>query len=216
MQLPAFFSRPGYRRSLLIRRFIAAILVIVAVLVAIGGTLRSDPQVVVFSRALAAGDTVTAEDLRLVSIPAEAIPDGAITDPEAAAGRTVVTAAGRGEIVTDVRITGSALVQSFNDAANGEGAPEVTTVVPVRLADPATVNLLSHGDTVTILTSPSEEDGASSVLARGGRVVVADEDNPDTVLIALSEHDAQTVASASLTSPLGVVLTSAAGLASQN
>lgn len=203
MKLSRVLPSPGYRRHLQIRRGIAAALVVAAVVTGTSGLLRTDPSVVVFARDLPVGATVTEADLRLVPIPAELIPPSAITDPQIAIGRLVVTAVGSGEVVTGHRVTGSPLLEGFVDLA--DESPDLR-VVPVRLADPDTVGLLRHGDLVTVVTADGDT-GAPVVVAHGGRVVVADPDNPNTVLIALPEEESHDVAAISLASPLGIVLT---------
>lgn len=164
--------------------------------------LRTDPLVLVFTRDLPVGATVTEEDVRLAPAPAHLIPATALYNPDDAQGRVVVTATGAGEMVTSQRVTGAPLLEGLSPHFPPGTA---ITVVPVRLADPDTVAHLRHGDRVTIVTS-APDTGEPVVVASGGRVVVADPENPTTVLIALAEEEAQNVAAVSLASPLGVVL----------
>lgn len=203
MKISALLPSPGYRRQLQIRRLAAGVLVLAAGATALSGMVRTDPTVLVFTRDLAVGETVTDDALRLAHVPADVIPESAVTDPDEVAGRIVVTAAGAGEIVTGHRITGTHVLAGL--AGSADGAEELT-VVPVRLADPDTVALLHHGDRVTIVTA-DDESGRPVIVARGGRVVVADPENPSTVLIALPEEEAHDVAAISLSAPLGIVLT---------
>lgn len=219
MKLSLPFSPPGHRRSVLLRRVAAAALVVAAVVSAVASRLDSDPPVVVFAHPLPVGSEVGADDLRLSPFPATLIPEGAATDMSAVVGRVVVTGVGAGEVVTDSRLTGPRLTEEL---AAGFSPDQDPVVVPVKLADPATTALLRHGDTVTIVTTgetaalgpdagrdPRPDAGPvpGIVVATGGRVVIADPAQPETILVALEAGQAQRTASASLSTPLGIVVT---------
>lgn len=211
MKLSFPFSPPGHRRSVLLRRVVAAALVVAAVISAAASRLESDPSVVVFARPLAVGTEVSAEDLRLSPFPSRLIPEGAATEIATVTGRVVVTGVGAGEVVTDARLTGPRLTEEL---AAGFPSDQRPVVVPVKLADPATTALLRHGDTVTIVTTAAttgdvaDPAGAPGVVvATGGRVVIADPAQPETILVALEAGQAQRTASASLSTPLGIVVT---------
>lgn len=185
----------------------AAALVVAAVVTALASRLSSDPSVVVFARPLPVGTEVGEDDLKVSFFPADLIPDGAATDATGAVGRVLVTGVSAGEVVTDSRLTGPRLTEEL---AASFPPDQVPVIVPVRLADPSTTALLRHGDTVTIVTTgePSQLEGAPGVVvATGGRVVIADPAQPETILVALESGQAQRAASASLSTPLGIVLT---------
>lgn len=210
--LPFSLTPPGHRRSVQLRRIAAGALVVAALVSALWSATRTDPVVLTFARDLPVGATLTAEDLRPLPVPDRLLPAGALTDPEGVVGEVTVTGVGTGELVTERKVTGPRLLASLADSFP-EGV--IPTVVPVRLVDPSTASLLRHGDTVNIVTSPGTgsapapetEAPGPVVVAGGGRVVVADPEHPDSVLIAFDEQAAQRVAAASLTSPLAVVLT---------
>lgn len=206
MKLSLPIIPPGHRRSVQLRRALAGVLVVAAGVSLVVSSQRSDPAVLTFARAIAVGEVVAEEDVQLVAVPEELLPEGTITDIERVVGRVTVTGVEAREIITELKVTGARLLDSLTDAF-AEGS--VPTIVPVRLADPASAALLRHGDTVTIVTAPGQgtSEDESTLIATGGRVVVVDSDSPETVLIALDEESAQRVASASLSSPLGVVLT---------
>jgi len=65
--------------------------------------------VVVAARALPPGVTLGAGDVRLQELPPAAVPSGALTAPEEAAGRVTTGAIGAGEVLTQGRVASSLL-----------------------------------------------------------------------------------------------------------
>ncbi|AKK10701.1 SAF domain-containing protein [Corynebacterium uterequi] len=189
---------PGYRRRVFLHRIAAAVLLLSAVAWAAHDHVAEDPAVVVFAADLPVGHELVAADLQLAHLPHRVVPHGAVGSTEDALGRVTVTAVGAGEVVTTSRVTGSALATSL--------AGEEATTVPVRLADPTTVALLRHGDGVTVVTAGAEPGGEPVIVATGGKVVLADPEHPDSVLIAFPPEQAHAVAAAALATPLGVVI----------
>lgn len=221
---------PGHRRTVLLRRGLAGVLVCAAAILAVQSR-TSDPEVVVFLRPVAAGSMITIDDVGLREQPAEFTPAGAFAAPEDVMGTVAVSAAEPGEVVTPSRFISSeltaALVHSDNAAeAAGDHSSEkleAAHMVPISLADPEIIPLLNHGDTVSVISegnddephAPDSADVApapdSTVIAEGARVIMAREatsaGNRATVMLALPSSAAQRVAVASLTTPLTVVLT---------
>ena len=79
-------------------------------------------------------------------------------------------------------------------------------MVPVKLADPDIIPMLHHGTRVSVVTAG---DGTPQTVAESGTVVIAGapgEEDSSSVLLLLRHSDAATVAAASLSSPLAVVL----------
>ena len=91
---------PGYRRSVLIRRAAAVILVVAAVAQVLVDASRSDPPTLTFARDIAPGTVLTAEDVEMRRLPAEAVPDTALGEVALAEGQMLAAAAARGEVVT--------------------------------------------------------------------------------------------------------------------
>ncbi len=206
-------TTPGWRRSLLLRRTAALVLLAAAAVTALRSAGTEAPQVVVFVRDVAAGRTVSTDDVELRAVPPEFIPAGALTSAEEVDGRVVVAAAGAGEVATVSRFLGATLTAELVSASTAQRSGEPANMVPLKLAEPEILPLLHHGDTVTIVTHAGET-GEPEVVAAGGRVVLAtmeDETSgsgaPGTVLVALPESDARAVAAAALSTPLAVVLT---------
>lgn len=143
------------RRAILARRRpLAALLVALAVLVALRTTVGPGPptvEVPVAAHDLAAGSRLTAQDVSMTSWPADLVPDGLIA---ATAGQVLAAPLRKGEPITDRRFIGSSLADAH---------PELT-VLPLRLPDPAVVELLRVGDRID-LSSVDPETGEAAVLA---------------------------------------------------
>ncbi|GAB3939104.1 SAF domain-containing protein [Corynebacterium tapiri] len=212
MQTPSFLNHlraPGYRRQVTLRRICALALLAVAVALAVAHARQRDPHTLVFSKDVAPGATLRSEDVTLRRVPKDLIPSNALTSLDEVTGRQVLSAAVAGELVTATRVTGQEALTALG--ADAAGSAQLN-VVPVRLADPATAAVLEHGDTISVVTAAGDEpQGQPIVIAERGRVVVADDENPDTVLIAFPSELATRVAAASLTSPLSVVLLTSPG-----
>jgi pilus assembly protein CpaB len=136
-------------------------------------------DVVVAARDLTAGQRLTDDDLRTVSVPAS-VRVGPTPDEAAAAGRLL----GR-RVTVDVP-EGLPIVDEILDGTRfGIDPPEGTVAVPIRLVDPAVTVLLRPGDHVDLVAPANElTDGTGdtpTVLASSALVldVVADEHADD-------------------------------------
>lgn len=195
---------PDWARTVRARRMTAGALVVLAGVAAI----RSDPQgdraeVVVASRDIAPGTTLTADDVALETRLTETVPDGSANDVSSVLRTTLAGPARRGEVLTDVRLLGSRLTE----AAAGADA----RIVGVHPADAALIDLVRPGDVVDVVAADdaSEPPGAPRVLATGGIVVlVSDKQNHDdrVVLVALPATAAVAVAGATLTQAVTLTL----------
>ena len=173
--LSALFQQlrtPGYRRSVLLRRGLAGILVCVAALLAVHSH-SSDPEVVVFVRHVEAGTMITINDVALRERPAEFTPDGSFSATEDVMGTVAVSAAEPGEVVTGSRFISSELTATLvhgsrtddeegdkqESGAMGEEGKnaESAHMVPISLADPEVIPLLNHGDTVSVISEGSKD-----------------------------------------------------------
>ncbi|MBP2210399.1 Flp pilus assembly protein CpaB [Rhodococcus ruber] len=202
-------TRPGWARTVAVRRAIAAGLVGVAAVSAVTGGASDDrTRTVVAARDLRPGQTLTVDDVTVVERDASQLPSGALTDPAEALGHTLAGPVPAGEVLVGVRMLGPRLAA----ATTGDSAARV---VPVRLADPGVGDLLREGDLVDVLTvadasAPSAPE--VRVLATGATVVLAqgtEETNirgEKVVLLALPPEPATAVAAASLVSALTVTL----------
>lgn len=200
--------RPGWARTVAVRRAIAALLVVLAAVLA----FRDDPAaeraaVVVAARDLAPGIALTADDVEFADRDASALAAGTLTDVADAVGHTLAGPVPAGEALVDTRLLGPRL------AAAAVGADDAR-VVPIRLADAGVGRLLREGDRVDVLTVTGESDSAmpdAHVLAHGAVVVLAQHEEASdqrerVILVALEPEQAVSVAAASLTSALTVTL----------
>ena len=114
--------------------------------------------VVTAARDLASGTRLAPADLATVRLSPSSVPDGALTVPAAAVSRTLVSAARRGEPLTDLRLVGAG-----PRTASGE---DDQVHVPVRIADAAAAALLRPGDVVDVLGASPAMDGTGGTPAR--------------------------------------------------
>lgn len=144
----------------------AAILLCAASAIAVQQLTPASPvtsKVLVAAHDLPAGHTLAVADLVAAGVSPEMVPDGSLTNieaPQAWAGRQVSGPVRRGEVLTDAALVGEELLI---------GAPPGSQAVPLRLTDPATVQLLRQGQLVNVVLSASTgPDGPASneVLAR--------------------------------------------------
>lgn len=136
------------------RRPLAALLVALSVLIGLRTTLGPAPatvQVPVAAHDLAAGDRLAAQDVSMVAWPASLAPAG-LTGSRI--DQVLAAPVRRGEAITDVRLVGSELAAAH---------PELS-VVPLRLPDPAVVELLRVGDRID-LSAVAPETGEVDALA---------------------------------------------------
>lgn len=188
-------THPGHRRATLIRRLLAAGLVAVAGASLLIDAYANDPLTTTFSRSVAAGSVLTEADVTTIRLPPEIVPEGALSDPALAIGQILAAGAAQGEVVTSTRLVGPDLVAQLVD---GEPDGDPFTMVPLPLAEPDILPMLSHGARVDVVAE------GPAVIATGGRIVTVSDNG--TVLVLLRQQEAATVAAASLAQPLTVVL----------
>ncbi|WKD59623.1 SAF domain-containing protein [Corynebacterium caspium] len=193
---------PGWHRTQFLRRIAAAALVLLALLLFLSP--KSTISVATTSRAIPAGQHLSAADISWRNFPAELIPAEAIQKDKHAEslsapdiiGATILSATTAGEIITSARLLNE------STAAELLGSPDAT-LVPVTLLNKQIANTLRHGDTVSVVTSAT--DGSALIIAAGARVVAVQEGA--TLLLALAATEANQVAAAALNSPLTITIT---------
>jgi Flp pilus assembly protein CpaB len=168
--------------------------------------VRSNPDgdradVVVATRDLAPGASLTPDDVRVEKRLATTLPDGSQADLDAVVGSMLAGPARRGEVLTDVRLLGSRLADAAIASKAGMGA----RIVPLHLADSALIDLVRAGDVVDVLAAPltDAQPGAqaiSKVVATDAVVVLVSPkqkvqaaDGDRVVLVALPARVANTV-----------------------
>lgn len=122
-------------------------------------------DVVVAARPVAAGTTLTPDDVMIRAWPVDLLPELVVTDPSAAVGGGTVTAIARGEVLTSARL--SPLTSTDLDGR---------VSVVAGLADPWSAELVGPGSRVDVYPAAgSWVDGALPVeagpLARDAVVV---------------------------------------------
>jgi Flp pilus assembly protein CpaB len=174
---------------------------------------------------LTAGRPLTADDLRTLALPPALVPTGALRpgrdDP---VGRLLAGPTRRGEPITDVRLVGPSLLQGYGDGL---------VAAPVRIADAASVQLLSVGDTVDVLAAETGAFGrvadasataplaGARAVASAARVLSMPATAPDDssvgdpalgggalVVLAVTDRVAAELAGAAVTARLSVTLRS--------
>lgn len=205
--------RPGWARTIVVRRTASIALVLAAIVVTVVGHRAAQGRsIVVTTHDLPPGRAVTADDLTIRVVPGDLIPFGALRLTADGVGRTPVGSIRAGEILTDARLLSSRLPAQLTGRDDAR-------LVPVHLSDAALPSLLREGDVVDVLTTPDEGAGSatSSVVARNA-VVAMTSDAPESgalatsrtaarpLLLAMDESAAHRVAAAGLDAPLAVVL----------
>ncbi|MEE4024294.1 SAF domain-containing protein [Gordonia sp. PKS22-38] len=203
--------RPGWARSVVIRRAAAIVLVLCAVgATVVGHRSEQSRAVVVAARDLTPGHAISADDLAVTDAPGEMIPTGAVRLTADALGRTLVGRIRAGEILTDVRLLSPALPAQLTGRADAR-------LVPVRLADETVASVLREGDVVDVLTAPDAPASRQAVLATGAIVALTSHteeagglasgrSGARPILLAMSEDEAHDVAAVGLDGPLTVVV----------
>ena len=175
-------------------------LVVTAGVIALGPRrgVETGSPVLVLTRDLPVGATIADGDLDLAR--QTAVPDGAIADPTSAIGRVLAGPTRRGEVLTDVRLTG----------LEGPDPGPGRVAVPVRPGDPAIVDLLGTGMHVAVIAV--DEDGSAELLAPDAVVLsIAKESAPGRgdrpVVLAVPAESADRIAATALTGTIAVRFT---------
>ncbi|WP_250564387.1 Flp pilus assembly protein CpaB [Sphaerisporangium fuscum] len=134
------------------RRRLLAVLLAAASTGCIGLAIRPTPstEVIAAARDLPGG-RLAASDVTVIKLPAESVPDGALSPGAQLTGRILTAPARRGEPLTDFRLLGPTLVDAY-----GAG----TLATPVRITDAGSAALLRAGDVIDVLAATPRWDDA--------------------------------------------------------
>ena len=154
---------------------------------------------------LPAGTPLSADDLVRDQVASAALPSGALDGLDQAVGRLLAAPVRRGEVLTDVRMAGAALLGSDRSGR---------VAVPVRLADAASVALLRAGDRIDVLAASTSGGPAATTVASAAEVLAVPStgaDGGEGALVVLSEtpQTAARLAAAALSSRLSFTLRAA-------
>ncbi len=188
------------------RRRLAVLAAVAAVLTGLAAAAPPAPPTTAVVRtrtALAGGVVLTADDLEVVDLPRESVPDRATPDPGAFVGQRLAAPVPRRQVLTP-----TALVVAGTAAGVGH------VLAPVRLADADVVALLRPGDRVDVVASTSD-GGRTATVARAVRVVTVPALDPDDagtasgalVVLDVAAVDAEALAGAAATGSLTVIWT---------
>jgi pilus assembly protein CpaB len=111
------------------------------------------------ARDLPAGTALAAADLAPVRIPPQLVKTGSITDPSEAMGKQLAAPLRKGQLLTDSQLLGPGLLA---------GAPPGSAAVPLRMADPSSIQLVSPGQLVNVVLTGAngyDQNSPSQVLA---------------------------------------------------
>jgi pilus assembly protein CpaB len=188
------------------RRLLAGGLAAAAVALAIhAAEPPPDPavQVVAAARDLPGGSTLGPDDVELIDVPPAVAPGTTFDAVGLAVGQRTAGPIRTGEIITDVRLVSGALLDGWGDDL---------VAVPVRIADPATTQLVRAGDLIDVLAAPTSGAGDATVLATGIPVLAmppaGDRGAADGALlvVAATSDQATSLAQAAVTARLSVAL----------
>ena len=206
-------STPGWRRSRDLRRIAAFILLTMASALTFHSLADPNSRVLIAAQDISAGSEITADAISLESVPDILRPEGTFQSAEEIGGSIAVTTIRKKEVITPSRILGNALTTELVSSNTIVREDDPPTMVPVVVADPTIIPLLHHGDTVNIV-SQGQDEHSPRVIAAGGKVVSdgismesETQRNNSTILVALPQSAAHSVAGASLNTPLTVVIT---------
>lgn len=160
---------------LLRRRWLAALLAGVAVAAGLQASFGPPPPtagMLTAVRDLPGGVVLRSSDLVVTEVDPDAVPAGVSPQP---VGRRLASPVRRGEPITDARLVGDGLL---------EGHPGLTAT-PVRIPDPAVVDLLRVGDRFDLLATHPEGAG-TRVVAEDAVVLAIPEVEPASSAIGIS------------------------------
>ena len=111
------------------------------------------------ARDLPAGTPLAATDLAPVKIPPQLVNAGSISDSSEAMGKQLAAPLRKGQLLTDSQLLGPGLLA---------GSPAGSAAVPLRMADPSSIQLVSPGELVNVVLTGAngyDQDSPSEVLA---------------------------------------------------
>jgi pilus assembly protein CpaB len=198
-------SRRLRRQATLHRRLISALLVSASVLAAVHVWAPGSPEttpVVVAAHDLAAGASLGSHEVRVVQLEPGLRPSGAVTSTRAAIGRMIAGPMRAGEVITDRRLVGPALMHGYADGL---------VATPLRLTDAAVSSMLEVGDRVDVYAATGDLTiSAECVVTNAPVVALPQPTSPGSdgalVVLAVTDSQAARLAQAIATTQVSVVL----------
>lgn len=164
------------------------------------------------ARDLPAGATLVSTDVAAVSVPPSALSAGTFADVAEVSGKQLAAPLRKGQLFTDAQLVGPGLLT---------GAPPGSAAVPLRMADPTSIQLVSPGQLVNVVLTSGlgyEQKSASTVLAAAVPVLwtsaregdsrqwLAAGDSDGLMVVAATPSQARALAGASTQGKLFFVL----------
>ena len=169
------------------------------------------------ARDLPAGKALAPDDLAVLSVPRGLIPGGTVADIDSLRGQQLAVALRKGQLLSDSQLLGPGLLA---------GSSPGSAAVPLRMADPASIQLLSPGQLVNVVLTNGntfDQPAASQVLAAAVPVLwtsgtgsgnspwLETGDTEGLLVVAANAEQAARLAGASTQGKLFFVLVRAAG-----
>ena len=113
------------------------------------------------ARDLPAGSALAASDLAETQVPPGMMTDGVLSDPGQAVGKQVAAPLRKGQLLADAQLLGPGLLT---------GSPPGSAAVPLRMADPSSIQLVSPGQLVNVVLTAAngfDQQQPPEILAAG-------------------------------------------------
>jgi pilus assembly protein CpaB len=113
------------------------------------------------ARDLPAGKTLDAADMVVLNIPTGLLPGGSFSEGASLRGTQLAVPLRQGQLISDSQLLGPGLLA---------GSPPGSAAVPLRMADPSSVRLVSPGQLINVVMSGEngfDQPGTTEVLATG-------------------------------------------------
>ncbi|UKA48660.1 SAF domain-containing protein [Arthrobacter sp. FW305-123] len=211
-------QRPGFGFWILRnRRFAVALLLCVAAGIAVQQLTPASEQritILVAARDLPTGTSLAATDFTSIEVPPGLAISEAPGNVNGLVGRQLASPLGQGQIPSESSLLGPGLLT---------GAPVGSAAVPLRMADPSSIQLLSPGQLITVVLTAAgsyDESRQSQILAgplpvlwtsaQGGKPGewLGTGDTEGLVVVAADPQQAEKLAGASTQGKLFFVLVS--------
>lgn len=209
MTQPRFLTNLG-RAVSWHRRKLAVLAAVAAVLTAINAIAPPPPQTVLVVRSahsLGGGQVLERGDLESYPMPASAVPELAIDDPDLLIGQVLTAPMSAGQVLTEVNV-----LSSRASVEAGE------VIAPLRIDDTELASLIRIGDRVDVLAA-EPQGGTAHLIAKQLRVVTIPQPGKESgsfassqssgealLLVATSREIAALLAQGAVTAKLSVVL----------
>ncbi|WP_084507583.1 RcpC/CpaB family pilus assembly protein [Arthrobacter sp. TB 26] len=111
------------------------------------------------ARDLPAGETLSTDDLIVLGVPRALVPASSYGSTDSLHGKQLAVALRKGQLLSDSQLLGPGLLA---------GSPPGSAAVPLRMADAASIQLLSPGQLVNVVMTTGnsfDQPAASQVLA---------------------------------------------------